>query len=660
VPAPAALLALLLVAPESWRWTVDAIVDTVAVGDVVLSPDGQTVVFSRSRPRAEGVPPGPSWASLWRVPFAGGEPRRLTSADGEDSRPRFAPDGSRLAFLGKRGDGQPKARLWLLPLSGPGESEPLSDPRLDVKAFEWSPDGRTIALVAAEPKPAEREADEKAGRDWKLVDRDQRPRRVWLLDVATRAVRPLAALGDLSAWDIAWAPDSQALAATVTDVNRTDDSYLRKRILVLPLSGEARQLAGTVGKVGRLAWSHDGRSIAWLGGVDGSDPSPGSVFIAPAAGGPARNLTGDRPETCTDLAWGRDGRLGLVCLRGTHTSLERLDLATGRRSTVLAGGALDFQTASWSLDGSRYAVAGDTADDPRDVHAGAAPAAGKPPAALRRLVDSNPQLAGLPRGSQETLSYPARDGLALEAILVRPVGFQEGRRYPLVVVVHGGPEYANEDGWQTTPTEPTQLLAERGYLVLFPNYRGSTGRGVAFAKADHRDLGGKEFDDVLDAVDFLVAKGWADPAKVGITGGSYGGYFTGLGVTRHSDRFAAGVTLFGIASWESFLGQTDIPAENESVHWDLSCDRNPALCRDRSPVAHAERARTPTLILQGEKDERVPRAQSDELFAALRRRGVDVEYVVYPREEHGFQEREHRRDAARRLVAWFERHLAGR
>jgi dipeptidyl aminopeptidase/acylaminoacyl peptidase len=278
-------------------------------------------------------------------------------------------------------------------------------------------------------------------------------------------------------------------------------------------------------------------------------------------------------------------------------------------------------------------------------------------AAARRLTRANPQLDGLPRGAQETIRYPARDGRTIEAILIRPIGPAPAGGAPLVVIVHGGPEYEDLDEWHGSYSEPGQPLAERGFAVLFPNYRGSAGRGVAFAKADHGDLGGGEFTDILDGIDRLATQGIVDPKRVGIMGGSYGGYMTALAVTRDSERFAAGVELFGITDWESFLGQTDIPGENSRVHWALWCYEEAALCRERSPMAHIRSARTPTLILQGEKDLRVPKPQSDQLYAGLRYRNVPVEYVVYPREEHGFKEREHRLDALTRTLDWFERYL---
>ena len=212
-------------------------------------------------------------------------------------------------------------------------------------------------------------------------------------------------------------------------------------------------------------------------------------------------------------------------------------------------------------------------------------------------------------------------------------------------------------GWDTTYSEPAQALSERGFFVLRPNYRGSAGRGVLFAKADHGDLGGREFRDILDGIDALAPRFRIDPARVGMSGGSYGGYFANLAATRWSARFAAAVSLYGIANWMSFLGQSDIPIENSEVHWALWCYEHQETCRLASPVAHIGAAGTPTLIMQGADDWRVPPAQSDEMHAALKWKGAPVEYVVFPREKHGFVEREHRLEACRRILDWFTRHL---
>jgi len=643
-------------AAPAWKWTVEAVIDTVAVGNAVISPDGQTVVYTRSRWRSAEAKPGPPWANLWRVPFAGGEPERLTTADADDSRPRFSRDGRRLAFLSARSTGDapkdgPRSRLWILPLAG-GEPAALSGEKIDVAAFEWSHDGRSIAYIASDPKTEEKEKDEKAGKDARVIDGDLKPRRLWVIDVASGAAKRVSALGDLSAWDFAWSPDDKALVASVTELNRTDDSYLFKRLVVLPLEGERRELVPVVGKVGEVVWSRDGQYIAWTGGVDASDPSLGSVFVIPAAGGTARNLSAGREDTATTIAWLGDGHLAVSRAVGTRSALSLVDPASGAWQDLVAPGVVALGATSWSADGARFATIAATPAHPSNVYGGTR---GEPP---RRLVTSNAALEALPRGTQQVIRYPARDGVAIEAVLVQPAIIDKARRYPLLVVAHGGPESHYADAWMTFYFASAHLWAERGVVALFPNYRGSTGRGVAFAKADHKDLGGKEFTDVLDGIDFLVAKGLVDTKRVGLTGGSYGGYFTALGVTRYSERFAAGVEMFGISNWESFIGQSDIPIENSLVHWDLWCYENAKLCRERSPVAHIAKAATPTLILQGADDLRVPRAQSDELYAALKWKKVPVEYVVYPREAHGFRERWHRIDALTRAIGWMEKYLA--
>jgi dipeptidyl aminopeptidase/acylaminoacyl peptidase len=654
----------------TWRWTPEAIVDTVHTAGVAISPDGRRVVYAATRPRPATAAPGEAYASLWLVAADGGEPRRLTAADARDEEPAWSPDGVAIAFLSARGGDKAEVRLWVMPADG-GEPAALTGEKDAIESFSWSFDGRRIAYLAIDPKSAAREAEEKAGRDAKVAGKNERPRRLWVVDVATHETRPVASLGERSAWQFAWAPDGAALVATVTETPRTDDSYLKKRIVVLPLAAGAREreIAPVVGKVIEVAWSRDGATIAWLGGVDGSDPTGGSIFVAPARGGAAVNLTAGRTETVRDIVHVASGTLVAVAVRGTETALAAYRYGAPEGGVPRGGapggsapdgvsappdllppGKLVFTTASASADATRFALSGSTAAGPAEVQV----VDGR---GVRRVTDLNPALAGLPRGRQEVVRWRASDDLEIEGVLTHPAGDARRESYPLVVIVHGGPEYEDHDAWDTSYNEPAQALAERGFYVLRPNYRGSAGRGVAFAKADHGDLGGREFQDVLDGLDAIGARLRIDPKRVGMTGGSYGGYFTNLAATRWSGRFAAAVSLYGIADWASFLGQSDIPAENSEVHWALWCYEHEETCRRASPVAYVGQAVTPTLILQGEDDLRVPKPQADELYAALKWKGVPVEYVVFPREKHGFDEREHQIETCGRILDWFTRWL---
>jgi dipeptidyl aminopeptidase/acylaminoacyl peptidase len=280
--------------------------------------------------------------------------------------------------------------------------------------------------------------------------------------------------------------------------------------------------------------------------------------------------------------------------------------------------------------------------------------------APRRLTDSNPWLKGLRFAKQEVVKHTARDGLELEGILVRPLDEKPGQRYPLVLTVHGGPEAHVPNGWTTLYHGLGQVGAARGMAVFYPNYRGSTGRGVAFSEMGQKDAAGKEFDDLVDAVDHLVKSGLVDTKKVGVTGGSYGGYATAWCSTYFTDRFAAGVMFVGLSDLVSMSGTSDIPYEMYLVHnrkwlwddWDYF--------QKRSPILHVEKARTPLLILHGKADPRVHPGQSLELYRHLKVLGkTPVRLVLYPGEGHGNRRAASRLDYNLRLLQWMEHYLKG-
>jgi dipeptidyl aminopeptidase/acylaminoacyl peptidase len=277
-----------------------------------------------------------------------------------------------------------------------------------------------------------------------------------------------------------------------------------------------------------------------------------------------------------------------------------------------------------------------------------------------RMTDSNPWLEGMRRAPQEVVSFAARDGLRLEGMLVRPLDEEKGKRYPFILCVHGGPESHDRNGWLTGYSRPGQVAAARGFAVFHPNYRGSTGRGVAFSKLGQGDPAGKEFDDLVDAVDHFVAAGLADPQKVGITGGSYGGYASAWAATRFSEKFAASVMFVGISDLISKSGTTDIPDEDFLVHLRRSPRDDWAWLLERSPIFHVKKARTPILILHGKDDPRVHPSQSMELYRHLKELGqTPVRLVWYPGEGHGNRASAARLDFSLRMLEWFEHYLKG-
>jgi dipeptidyl aminopeptidase/acylaminoacyl peptidase len=279
---------------------------------------------------------------------------------------------------------------------------------------------------------------------------------------------------------------------------------------------------------------------------------------------------------------------------------------------------------------------------------------------LRRLTDSNPWLKEFDLAPQDVVSYTARDGLKLDGLLIRPLGAERGRRYPLILYVHGGPEAHVRNGWLTSYGQPGQVAAARGYAVFYPNYRGSTGRGVAFSKMGQADYAGKEFDDLVDAADHFIKTGLADKDKIGVTGGSYGGFASAWCATFYSERFAAAVMHVGVTDHLSMFGTTDIPDEWYLVHSRKHLWEDWQFFLERSPVYHVQKARTPLLILHGKDDPRVDRGQSLELFRHLKTLNqAPVRLVFYPGEGHGNRKAAARYDYHLRMFQWFDHYLKG-
>jgi dipeptidyl aminopeptidase/acylaminoacyl peptidase len=641
--------------PFAGALTPEQVVDLRMVNSVVMAPDGGTVMYTLSVPRRESEDPGRRHDEIHAVTVDGGISRRLTHSPGRATQPAVSPDGTILAFLAKRGDDE-HTQIYLLPLAG-GEARRLTAAGSDVLSLSWAPDGSSLAFLAVDPESEERKDAEEAGRDWKVYGQDERPRRLWRADVTSGEASQVTT-DTSSVWAVDWFPDGKRLAVTVSDRPDTDSSHIYKRLAIAVAGGGSpRTLWDGPGKMGAPRVSPDGRYVAVHAAVSANDPAAGSLFVIDASSGRAVNRTGDSLLTVTWVDWAGPEEILFTAHEGTASVLAATAPFEGGARRLAVGPPV-FSRASLSADGRTVAFAASTSRHPDEVFVLA-----RGDGRLRRLTDSNPGLAGADLGKQEVYRWTTSDGWTVEGILISPVGAAtpQGPKppYPLVNVVHGGPESCWRDGWNTSYSRWGQVLAGRGYAVLMANYRGSTGRGVAFAKADHRDLAGREFRDILEGMDALVSEGTVDPARVGIGGGSYGGYFSAWAATRHSQRFAAAVVFAGITNWISFTGTTDIPEENMVVHWDLNPYERTWLAWDRSPLAHLATAGTPVLIAHGQKDRRVPPGQAVELYTALRLRGMPVEMVTYPREPHGLRERAHQLDYMNRSLDWFDRWVKG-
>jgi len=394
--------------------------------------------------------------------------------------------------------------------------------------------------------------------------------------------------------------------------------------------------------------------VAMISGADINDPSEGRLMVAPADGGPLKDVLPNYEGHVAAIAWKDADTIAFIGDEGTGAVVGEVDRDGTSRKVTLPVGETVFTSMSLARDGKTVALVGDSPRHPAEAFL-LAGVTGTP----TRLTNSNPWLADMRMARQEVVRFKARDGLELEGILVRPLDERPGTRYPLIVTVHGGPESHDRNGWKTSYSNPGQMAAALGFAVFYPNYRGSTGRGVAFSKLSQGDPAGKEFDDVVDAVDHLVNIGLVDRAKVGITGGSYGGYATAWASTYYTDRFAAGVMFVGISDKLSKVGTTDIANEEFHVHAMKRPWENWSFFLERSPIYHAGKSKTPLLILGGTDDPRVHPAQSLELYRYMKLQGKTVRLVRYPGEQHGNRRAASRLDYSLRMLQWMEHYLKG-
>lgn len=645
----AAVLTALPILAES-QLTPDQVASIEQVSSAVISPDGRWIAYTLVKPRSATENSGAPRSEVWVMPATGGEARAIVRAPQSASSVAWSPDGGMLTFVSRIQPTSPQTQVYGVPAAG-GEPRPLTRSPTGVARYAWSPDGTRIAYIAQEPEALEAAERRARGDDVIVMSQRLRPSRVWVETVeggSRTAITPV----DMTARDLAWAPDGTRLAVQMTESPDVDSGYMQRRVYTVSASGGAMTpLTETHGKMGALAWSPDGQRVAFVGAVSFDDPLAQSVFVA-EPGGVAVNRTPRYEGSVLNLRWLNRSTIAFVAAEGTRTALNRLDAESGEPERIAGGGAEVFMNFSLAADGRTFAVNASTSTYPAEVFVGS-----MRDGTMRRLTTHNAWLSQVALAEQETIEWTGADGLRIEGVYVHPLEQPAGARAPLAVLPHGGPEGISYDNWNTNPLYPAQVLAANGYAVLMPNYRGSGGRGVAFAKADHRDLGGEEFDDVLLGIDALAERGLADPDRVGISGTSYGGYFSALAGTMHSDRFRLAIPFAGIANWVSFAGTTDIPIEMSEVHWDLWWWDHPGLAMDRSPVSHLKNASTPMLIGHGMVDERVHPEQSIQLYTSLKLRGVPTELVLYPREPHGLRERAHQLDYMQRILEWFDRYV---
>ncbi len=625
---------------------------TKTVYSVAVAPNGKHIAYRLAVPR---IPfkdkDGSAWTEL-HVVDTKGTSRPFVTGKVHIRNIVWTPDSRMIVYLSKR-SGDEHASIYGIPIDG-GESKTLHSHSTAISGFDLSPDGTKIAFLAKKKEASRQTRAKKKGFSQELYEENRPCTRVWIaaLHDPDKGAKQVVLKGSASA--IQWSPDSKRLAVMAAPSPGVDDQYMKSRAHIVRVdTRQVERVLETEGKLDRFRWSPDGRHLALIAGQDRHDPRAGRVVVANVRTGALHEILEDRQWHASQAVWTGRASLLIMAQEGVHSTVVRVNADGSNAKTLIPAKNTAFSQMSVSKDGRTLAFSGS-----RPTHASEVFVYQQRNKTLKRLTNHNVWLKDRQVGTQEVITWTARDGVELQGILIRPVNEQRGQRYPLILQVHGGPENHFRNGWVTGYSRAGQLAANRGFAVFYPNYRGSTGRGLAFSKLSQGDPAGKEFDDLVDAVDHLVANGLVDTKRVGITGGSYGGYATAWGSTYYSERFAAGVMFVGLSDLISKFGTTDIPEEMYLVHarfrlWD---DWQKAL--ERSPIYHVQKGKTPLLILHGKADTRVHPGQSMELYRHLKTLGkVPVRLVLYPGEGHGNRRAASRLDFNMRMIRWMERYL---
>jgi dipeptidyl aminopeptidase/acylaminoacyl peptidase len=645
---------------------VDDLFQIKDVADPQVSPDGKWVGYAVSTTILKEEK---SESQVWMIPFAGGDPVPMTAKGSSCSRPRWSPDGKYLAFLAARGES--KMQVWLLNRVG-GEAQQLTEVRQGVRSYDWSPDGTKLVLEIQDPSPEDsaNEKDEEQGvkparartqPPW-TIDRlqtkrdyigylDHRRVHLYVFGVVAKNLVQITS-GDYDDSDAAWSPDGRFLAF-VSNRDKEPDATINTEIWLVaadnPDKGKSLvRLTNNPGEDENPAWSPDGKSIAYVTNIAPELFWYATRYLAvvPVKGGEPRIITRKLDRNVSSPKYSPDGASVFFSLEDSgEQRLARIPAAGGNISQVIDG---PRALRSYSLAASGVPVA--LISDPGVPGEIFVAEAGK----LRRLTGMNDAFLEQVRlGTVEKIKFKSPDGTEIEGFICKPPAFNPELKYPALLRIHGGPTAQFDYGFDFED----QIFAANGYLVIMVNPRGSTGYGQDFCKAIFADWGNKDTQDVLAGVDYVVAKGLADPDRLGVGGWSYGGIQTNY-VISQTTRFKAAITGAGGIFWAASYGHDHYQREYV-IELGEPWKHRDIWDRVSSAFTNVEKITTPTLIMGGEVDWNVPILNSEHLYQALRQLGRTTQLVVYPGQHHGIEKPSYQKDVLERYLAWYEKYVKG-
>jgi dipeptidyl aminopeptidase/acylaminoacyl peptidase len=649
------LVVLFASAATAQTWEPEMHLKLKAVGAPRVSPDGKRMVYTineavMTADKSEFV------TQIWMATLDNKQNFQLTFGEKSSSNPKWSPDGSSIAFLSNRKDN--RNNLYLLNLSG-GEAEPLTDGKSGVADFAWSPDGRSIAFTMTDPKTEEEDKNDKGKNDFRWIDENVKLARLYVLTIqkdanGKREPRKLTTANyHVDSFD--WSSDSSRIAFSHVKSPVANDWPSADVSIVEVASGKVAVLANTPAAESGPFYSPDGKSIAILA----SDNPPrwaqsGVVQILSATGGQPKTLATSFDGQPSIAGWSADGkRIYFSEAKGTGTQIYSVDVAANRIEEIKSTPAV-LSNISLNRSGTTFSFVRQTADTPADAFV--ATVNDFTPVQITR-VNANMQMP--PVGRTEVITWKSKDGQQIEGLLTYPVGYQTGQRVPLILNVHGGPAGVFQQTFVGgRGVYPLATFASHGYAILRPNPRGSSGYGAEFRRANIRDWGFGDYQDLMTGVDRVIEMGVADPERLGVMGWSYGGFMTSWIVTQ-TQRFKAASAGAPVTNLMSFNGTADIPSFIPDYFggqfWETM-----DVYQKHSPMFNIKGVTTPTMIQHGEADIRVPISQGYEFYNALKVKGVPTRMLVLPRQPHGPNEPKMQLVTMKANLEWFEKYIGSK
>lgn len=609
--------------------------------DVQVAPDGSQVAWTLAP--IGHVETHPAVGIFVAATDGSTQPRALTGREHNNSSPRWSPQGKAIAFLSdrlKRGTQQ----LHLVEANG-GEPLRLTDLPGGAGSPAWLPDGSGLIVTATRKAIA---GEKESGSEVVVASELTRPRGLVLVPRFGGPVTPVGP-AEGHVWAFAVSQDGTKLAAITSPTEQLSASFDNVHLWIGSLDGSStdHRIGPFGGSTERIVW--DGDQIAFIA-TKRPEVQNSCIWVVNATSGELTQV----PDFGMTQNWVEfnQGTLVTLGVESQRTRIDRINL-TGEPSLERIN-LPDVINDSWlrgvsfSADGNKLACIAEPDTAPGDVWTISNDVA-------TRLTNSNPQLENVALSHLEPLNWTSTDGMSIDGWLLRPPGAEPGKRLPMVVYVHGGPTYQWGNWFHGTWHDWAHNLAARGFAVLLPNPRGSTGRGEEFTAANQADLGGMDYVDIMTGVDHVIQMGVADEDRLGIGGWSYGGFITAWAI-GHTDRFKAAVAGAAVTNWVSKVGTTDIRRQNEA-NFSGQLHEQPDELWERSPIRYLGNMKTPTLIVHGGADPRVPPTQGVELYLGLKAAGVDTDMITYPRQKHAFHERAFMLDLINRFCDWYEKYL---